>query len=298
MHRIILVLLMLLPLPAAAEVKVVATIAPLAGIAAAVMEGVAVPDLLITNNASPHTYQLRPSDAAALAKADIVLWDGPGMENFLANRLTTLAPQAALLQLTGEQTGASLLEVRMGGVWEFDDDGDQAAGTDPHAWLDSGNALKFAARLTEVLVEKDPEHAGQYKSNLERFSTSLKRLDAEIGQLLAPVRERKFIVFHDAYQYFERKYGLQAAGSITLEPDVPPSARRIAELQQRIRSGQVACVFSEPQFNAQIVNTLMAGSQAKTGVLNADASDIAINGNMYQAYLRRLAAAFHDCLAP
>lgn len=298
MRLLLLLFMAFFSVPALAAPRVLATIAPLAGIAAAVMDGVATPDLLIKNNASPHTYQLKPSDMAALADADIVVWDGAGLENFLAGKLPTLAPRARLLGLMDEDAGMHHLPVRSGDNWEPDGDEDGHGADDPHAWLAPDNASAFAGRLAKALAESDPENAGKYTANAARFEVELKRLDAELKQLLAPVANRGFIVFHDGYQYFSHHYGLKELGAITLAPDVAPSARRLAMLQQRIQQQGAVCVFAEPQFSAALVTTLASGTTVRTGVLNPDASDLPVNAQLYGAYLRRLASSFRDCLTP
>lgn len=305
MLRFLVVLLVLLPLPALAAPKVVATIAPLAGIAAAVMDGVGTPDLLIKNNASPHTYQLKPSDAGLLADADIILWVGEGMEVFLADKLPTLAPKATLLGLMDEGEGVLHLPVREGEAWESE--GDMSldevdhhhdhSHDDPHAWLDPQNAIATAKRLAETLAAQDNANAARYRSNADVFAANTLRLDAEIKQLLAPVASKGFILFHDAYQYFEQRYKLNALGAITLSPDVPPSANRLAVLQKRIKDDGAVCVFAEPQFSTQVVSTLLQGTTARMGILNPDASDIPLSPALYAEYMRRLATGINTCLS-
>lgn len=300
MLRFFLFFVIILPLPALAAPQVVATIAPLAGIAAAVMQGVAAPGLLISNNASPHTYQLKPSDMTRLNAADIVVWDGAGLENFLAGKLATLAPAAQVIGMMDEDADMHHLPVRHGDDWEGEaEEGGEHhdhGADDPHAWLDPDNAVRLAVRLAEALSAKDPAHAATYKANADRFAVDTQRLDAELKQALAPVAGRGFIVFHDAYQYFERRYGLRAVGSITLAPDVPPSGQRLAALRGRITAAEVVCVFAEPQFNPSLVKTLVEGTAARTGVLNPDASDMAVTPTLYSDYMRRLATGFSGCL--
>lgn len=298
MRLLLFVFMILFSFPSWAAPKVVATIAPLAGIAAAVMDGVGMPDLLIKNNASPHTYQMKPSDMALVAEADIVVWDGEGLENFLAGKLSTLAPRARLVGLLDEQSGARLLPVRTSTEWEADDDGDAAVAHDPHAWLDPVNAVALARYLSDQLAEIDPVHAEKYRLNAHAFAQQMAGIDADIKTRMSKLQAEGFIVFHDGYQYFTRHYGLKELGAITLAPDVPPSARRLAELQERIRSQNAACVFAEPQFSPALVETLVSGTQARIGTLNPDASDLPVSPHLYEDYLLRLTDAFSDCLMP
>lgn len=303
MLRFCLLILLFMPLPAMAAPKIVATIAPLAGIAAAVTEGVSEPGLLIKNNASPHTYQLKPSDAALLAEANVILWVGAGMETFLADKWPAIAPTAKLIGVMDEDAGMIHLPVREGDNWAYEDSDHHNhehdhGKDDPHAWLNPLNAITMAKRLAEVLAVIDAGNAARYHANAEKFAADTFRLDAGIKAMLAPAAGKGFILFHDAYQYLEQRYSLNALGAITLAPDVPPSARRIAQLQQRIKTQQAVCVFAEPQFSPQMVNTLVKGTTARIGTLNPDASDIAVSPALYGEYLRRLAGAISACLNP
>lgn len=303
MRKILLGLLLLLPLPAQAEApKVVVSIAPLAGIAAAVMEGVGAPVLLVQGNASPHTYQLRPSEAQLLGEADIVLWAGKGLETFLAKPLGALADRADVITLMAEKD-LQLLPVREGALWQAQDNHhhhhDHAHdSSDAHLWLDPDNAIAIARLLAARLSASDTANAATYAANAGRFADNLKQLDAELKTQLAPLRQRGFIVFHDAYQYFEMHFGLKGLGAITLSPDVPPSARQLNVLRKRIEEQQVVCVLAEPQFKDAVVDTLIRDTQARKGLVNPDASDLPLNATLYPTYLRRVADAFADCLKP
>ena len=293
--------------PAQADTpRVLVSIAPLAGIAAAVMDGVGTPDVLITGNASPHTYQLRPSDAKRLEQADLVVWVGPGLETFLEKPLTQLASYAAQLELAQAQ-GLTHYANRSGGVWkpeaedehedEHEHDHEHNHGAnDPHLWLDPRNAAAIAQLVAQQLAAQDPAHAAHYASNAIAFKADVLALHARLQAQLAPLKNRGFIVFHDAYQYFEKSYGLAGRGSITLSPEVPPSAAQLAALQQRIHSHEVVCVLAEPQFRAAVVDTLVGGTSARKGLVNPDASDLPLSAHLYQDYLQRLADQFAACL--
>jgi len=284
--------------------RVLVSIAPLAGIAAAVMDGVGTPDVLITGNASPHTYQLRPSDAKRLEQADLVIWVGPGLETFLEKPLTQLASHAAQLELTQAQ-GLTHYANRSGGVWEPEAEDEHEAEhghehnhgvNDPHLWLDPRNAAAIAQLVAQQLAAQDPAHAARYASNAAAFNADVLALHARLQAQLTPLKNRGFIVFHDAYQYFEKSYGLAGRGSITLSPEVPPSAAQLAALQQRIQSHEVVCVLAEPQFRAAVVDTLVGGTSARKGLVNPDASDLPLSAHLYQEYLHRMADQFAACL--
>lgn len=287
--------------PTLAAPQVVVSIAPLAGIAAAVMAGVGSPHLLIGNNNSPHTYQMKPSDRALMESADLILWVGPGLETFLHEQLEGNAKAIEL----ADSDALTHLPNRKGGVWEEEEEHEEHGheeshhdhgAADPHLWLDPNNASAIAILLAERLSAIDAPNAARYSQNAAAFNQNLMLIDGQIKAQLAPVQLQGFIVFHDAYQYFEKHYGLTGTGSITLSPEAAPSAGRLAALQEKIRSQKVACVFAEPQFKDSLVATLVEGTTAHKGLLNADASDLPVTPQLYAQYLKRLADAFAQCL--
>ncbi len=303
-------------LAAARPPAAVASIKPIHSLAAAVMAGVATPGLLIGGAASPHSYSLRPSDAAKLDAAELVFWIGPALETFLAKPLASLAGDAAVLEIE-EIPGLVLLPPRAGGVWaphphEDEEHVDEervdaeaagqdrhghAAGTvDPHLWLDPGNAKAIAAAMAETLATADPDNAAAYRANAADLARRIDTLDAELAAELAPVRARPFIVFHDAYQYFEAHYGLAAAGSITVSPDQPPGARRLAEIRAAIVARGAACVFREPQVEPALVELVIDGSGARQGELDPEGAALAEGPELYFELMRGLARNLAACL--
>lgn len=290
--------------------QVLATIAPLAGIAAAVTEGISTPDLLISGNASPHTYALTPQAAEKLQKADILLWAGPGLEQVIVSKSALINPAATRLGLLDEDAGQIHLATRHSALWEDDNEDEDGHGhdhghdhhdhgaVDPHAWLEPDNAIILANRLATALASRDSAHAERYKANAAAFTAQVKSTDARIAAQLAPLATRGYMVFHDAYQYFEHHYGLKGLGALTLSPEVAPAPRHLADLQTRLRTGQVACVFAEPQFSSKLVEAVIADTPARQGLLNPDASDLAASPTLYTTYLQRLADGFSQCLTP
>lgn len=292
---------------------VVASIKPIHSLVASVMAEVGEPALIVRGAASPHTYALRPSDAAALEAADIVFWTGPDMELFLADALATLAPQAVAVELA-ETPGLELLAPREGGAFEahmheeaghdhdHDHDDPDHAGHDHHEeadlhfFLDPENARLLVTHIAEVLGAADPDNAAAYAANAEAERAALDRLQQEIATTLAPVKDRPFIVFHDAYQYFEKRFGLAVAGSITVSPDVLPGAARIDQLHARLAELGATCVFAEPNFQPAIVNTIIEGTPARAGTLDPEGSTLAEGPGLYADLLRGLAANLVDCL--
>ena len=292
---------------AMAAPRVVASIKPVHSLVSAVMAGVGEPALIVKGAASPHTYSLRPSDAAALENADIVFWTGHGMELFLANALDTLSPQAEVVELA-ESPGIALLPVREGGAFEPHSHGDEGHDHhdhdheheheegDMHFWLDPQNARLMVSRIATVLAEADPENAAAYDANAEAELLRLDALEAELQQTLAPLAEKPFIVFHDAYQYFEHRFGLDVAGTVTVSPDAMPGAARIDELRAKVTELGATCVFAEPNFEPAIVRTIIEGTSAKAGVLDPEGSALPEGPDLYPDLLRGLATGLVECL--
>lgn len=286
--------------------RVVASILPLHALAASVMEGVASPSLLVPAGASPHTFQLKPSEARKLQEADIVLWVGQSLETFLEKPLRTLPKRATVVEVAA-LPGVETLRVREGGVWaEHDHDhghkhagGDRGAEIDGHLWLDPMNGAAIVRALGELLAERDPERADLYRSNARSEVDRLEELDRALAARLAAVKDKPFVVFHDAYQYFEKRYGLSAAGSITVSPERQPSAKRLAALRRTIRERGAVCVFTEPQFKAPIVASVVEGTGARAAMLDpVGAPPLQPGPEAYRTLLGNLAEDLVGCLAP
>ncbi len=169
---------------------------------------------------------------------------------------------------------------------------------DAHYWLDPANAQVLVRRIAEVLGAADPDHADTYARNAEATAERLAGLTEEMAATLAPVADRGFVVFHDAYQYLENRFGLNAVGSVTVTPGVSPGAQRIAEIRDKIESLGAACIFAEPQFEPRIVSMLVEETQAEAGVLDPLGADLTAGPDLYFAMMRRNAEALRDCLPP
>ncbi|QYO77508.1 zinc ABC transporter substrate-binding protein [Devosia salina] len=300
---------MLLTGTAWAAPAVVASTKPIHSLVAAVMGDLGSPTLLVKGANSPHTYSLRPSDAAALESADIVFWTGHGMELFLADALDTLSTDAQVVELA-ESPGITLLPVREGGAFEAhmhegedhdheeaDRDHDHEHGEgDMHFWLDPQNARLMVTQIATVLAEADPENAATYNANAEAELVRLDELGEDLRQTLAPIADKPFIVFHDAYQYFEARFGLTVAGSITVSPEAMPGAARIDELRSKVKELGATCVFAEPNFEPAIVSTIIEGTEARAGTLDPEGAALTEGPNLYPELLRGLARGLVDCL--
>jgi zinc transport system substrate-binding protein len=286
------VFLLCLAVPAAAAPTVLATIKPVHSLVAAVMTGVGEPQLLIQGAQSEHSYALKPSDAEKIGRAAIVFEIGPDLETYLTRPLATLA-HGKVVALEYEQ-GVLKLPARKGGLWD-DVQADESL-TDPHLWLAPSNARAMTAAIVAALSKVDPGHAPLYAANGRKEFEALNRLEESLKASLAPLRGRPYLVFHDAYQYFERPFGLSSMGAVTVAPDRPVGPRRVSELRDAIRSRGIVCVFREPQFAPALVQTLVEGSRARIGVLDPLGADLKPGPQLYPTLLKNLAASLAGCL--
>jgi zinc transport system substrate-binding protein len=300
LYRLFFFLLMLCSLPLAAAPRVVVSIAPVHSLVAGVMDGVTEPQLLIPPGASPHAYSLKPSDARALAGAQLVVWVGESLEPMLEKPLAALAGSAQVIELASVE-GMHLLDNREGGIWGEEHHGDSHEGhghgeVDMHLWLSPDNARRIVAVSAEALSQLDPENAAHYRENATTMQQRIEMLETRLRKQLAPLSEQPYIVFHDAYHYFEEAFGMHPAGAISVSPDRPPGAKRISEIRQIISERKARCVFSEPQFQPRIVDVVLEGSGAHYGVLDPLGAGLPPGKNQWFDLLRGLANALTACL--
>ena len=295
---------------AAAEPKVVVTIKPLHALVAQVMAGVGSPVLLVKGLASPHTYALRPSEARALNDADLFVRMSETVEPFTARIVRSLPDTVEVVTLQ-EAPRMKLLSRRTHATFERDthaagdhDDRGHARtsratdAVDGHAWLDPDNAVVMVERIEQALSAKDPAHAALYQANAKALRAKLEALAAELGRDLEPIASRPYIVFHDATQYLESRYGLNVVGSISISPEVPASGKRLTELRRRIDELGAVCVFAEPQFNTRLVENLIEGTSARSGTLDPEGGRLEPGPDLYFTLMRQLAGDLKGCLAP
>ena len=314
---------------ASAEVAQVATdIAPVHSLVARVMDGLGEPSLVVQPGASPHGYSMRPSEARALSQADAVFWIGPEMAPWLEGAIENLAPGAETVALL-HVPQTNVLEFRTGATFashphdheereaeadaDHDDDRGEEEhphvedhghedghdhareGHDPHAWLDPENGKLWLDAIAQELSGLDPENAAAYAANAEAGKAEIDAVQAEIDALLAPARSMLFIVFHDAYHYFEARFDIPAAGTLSPSDASAPSPARIEEVRDTMMDLGVNCVFSEPQFNQSLVRTVTDGTEAHSGVIDPLGADIDPGPNFYVRLLRSVAEELAGC---
>ena len=294
--------LLLRPLAGAAEEAswAVASIKPIHSLLSGVMAGVGTPALLVKGYASPHSYALKPSDAALLEHARIVFWVGPALERFLVRPLQTLGSDADLVELL-QTDGLTRFAVRQGGLWQFHQHAEPlaaaGAGTmvDGHIWLDPVNAQSDRAAHGAGAVGRRSGSRIPLCRECRSARPAPRRARRRARRDAGAGRSSPFIVFHDAYQYFEARYGLTGAGSITLDPDQPPGAERLAAIQARLAGEGAVCIFHEPQFPTALIETVMRGTGARIGELDPEGAALADGPELYFSLLRNIAAALAGC---
>jgi zinc transport system substrate-binding protein len=278
-----------LTLSASADVKVVATIKPIHSIAAQVMKGAGEPQLLLRGSSSPHTYAFTPRDAQAVQDAQIVFWVGPELEAFLKKPLATLGEKSWSTPLI-EAPGLAVHTVREGE--QHQEDGDAL---DAHIWLDPRNASAIADAMSAALAKVDIANASLYQQNAEALKAQLATIEKEIATNFAGTKLKRAVVFHDAYQYFEKRFGLPAPEALSIHPENPPGAAALKKIRNDLRAGSVACVFTEPQFDTKLVRTVTEGLQVKVGVLDPLGASIPEGPDMYTALIKGIATSWAEC---
>ena len=287
--------------PANAEIKVVASIKPIHSLASYLMDGIAKPDLIVDGYASPHGFAMKPSHAKMLQNADLIFWVGEDLESFLEKPLSSIAKKAEKIELM-ETKGLQVLKFRERNIFDehdhddhgHDDHEGHAHGEfDPHIWLDPINAKAMLNEMAEHLIENDPKNEAKYKSNLAKALQEIDKLTIDVmTDLSSSVAS---IVFHDAYQYFEKRFNVNILGAFTVNTDVMPGAEQLAEIREIIEHDKVACVFSEPQFNPDIIKAVAKDMNIKTGVVDPLGATLDPGKDLYFNLIRNMSASFKGC---
>ena len=315
--------------PVNADVKVVTSIKPLHSLASYLMDGVGKPDLIVDGYASPHGFAMKPSHAKMLQNADLIFWVGEDLESFLEKPLSSIAKKAEKIELM-EIKGLNVLKFRERNIFdehdhddhddhgkkeddhddhdhdehakkEEHDDHDDHDGHeghahgeyDPHIWLDPMNAKVILNEMVEHLIENDAKNAAKYKSNLKKALKEIDKLNKDVKAELS--NSTASIVFHDAYQYFEERYNVNILGAFTVNTDVMPGAEQLAEIREIIEHDKVTCVFSEPQFNPDIIKAVAKDMNIKTGVVDPLGATLNPGKNLYFDLIRNMSSSFKGC---
>jgi len=281
-----------------ASVRVLTSIKPLQLIAAAVQDGIAVPEVLLPPGASPHNYALRPSDVRRAQEADLLYWIGPDMETFLPRVLSGRSKASVPVEsLPGMHLRHFTASAEHHDDDEDEHDHDHRPGSvDAHLWLSSVNARVIAAKMAADLSQADPANAARYESNVKAFSARLDALDAKIKQRVAGISGKQYFVFHEAFDYFEEAYGLKHAGVFAVSSEVQPGAQHVAAMRARLTEFGKTCVFSEPPLRPRLADTLSAGLPVKLAELDGLGGYTPATAEGYEQLLSKLADDLAGCL--
>ncbi|MES9827522.1 MAG: zinc ABC transporter substrate-binding protein [Candidatus Thiodiazotropha sp.] len=287
--------------------KVVVSLKPVHSLVASLMQDVAEPRLLLDDSQSPHGMSLKPSQIRMLNESDLIVWVGTSLEPALSHLLQRQSFEAAIVSLL-ETPDLRLLPIRNRHEWlshghpheHNDSRPDQAmnpAMLDNHIWLSPENAAAMVRHLTQKLIELDNAHSAAYRKNSRKLLNRLNTFDNVIRTRLKPVANTPYIVFHDAYQYFEAHYGMHTVGTINTTPDQLSGARHIHRLRQTIELRGARCLFTEPQFAPKLANTLVEGLAVKIGELDPLGEQLPPGPDCYFSLMRGLADNLLDCLS-
>ncbi|WP_336220963.1 zinc ABC transporter substrate-binding protein ZnuA [Citrobacter amalonaticus] len=289
----------------AANAAVVTSLKPLGFIASAIADGVTETQVLLPDGASEHDYSLRPSDVKRLQGADLVVWIGPEMEAFMEKSVSNIpdAKQVTIAQLN------DVKPLLMKGADDDDDDHDHDhehgekgdahhhhGDYNMHLWLSPEIARASAVAIHEKLVELMPQSRAKLDANLKDFEAQLATTDKQVGNELAPLKGKGYFVFHDAYGYFEKHYGLTPLGHFTVNPEIQPGAQRLHEIRTQLVEQKATCVFAEPQFRPAVVEAVARGTSVRMGTLDPLGTNIKLGKTSYSAFLNQLANQYASCL--
>ncbi|WP_458038685.1 zinc ABC transporter substrate-binding protein ZnuA [Pantoea ananatis] len=290
-------------LPAHADI--VASIKPVGFIASAIADGVTPVEVLLPDGASEHDYALRPSDVKRLQNADLVVWVGPEMEAFMSKSAASL-PEKKNLEIV-QISGVKPLLLRGGEDDDHHDHDDAEHDHDEahhhhhgefnmHLWMSPEIAKKTAVAIHGKLLELMPQDKAKLDANLQHFEAELADTDKRIISQLAPVKDKGYFVFHDAYTYFEKHYGLSPTGHFTVNPEIQPGAQRLHQIRTQLVEKKAVCVFAEPQFRPAVIDAVARGTQVRKGTLDPLGTDISLGKDSYVKFLSQLSSQYETCL--
>lgn len=288
-----------------AQAAVVASVKPVGFIASAIADGVTPVEILLPDGASEHDYALRPSDIKRLQDADLVVWVGPEMEAFMTKSAASLPAQKNVEMDT--LPGVKALLLKGGEDEEEEHEGHAHGGAEEHEhhhhgeynmhlWMSPEIARKTAVAIHAKLLELMPQSKDKLDANLQHFEAELSSADAKIGNQLAPVKGKGYFVFHDAYTYFEKHYGLTPLGHFTVNPEIQPGAQRLHQIRTQLVEQKAVCVFAEPQFRPAVIDAVSRGTSVRKGTLDPLGMDISLSKDSYVKFLSQLSSQYASCL--
>ncbi len=310
LNRMVLASTFLACIATQASAAVLTSTKPLGFIASAITEGVIPTEVLLPDGASPHDYALRPSDVQRLRSADLVIWIGPDMESFLTKPLNNI-DEKKKIALSGLNSVKPLLS--KGTDDDHDHEHEHAQDNahqhtdneehnhdhgdyDMHIWMSPEIAKQSAIAIHDKLLELMPQNKDKLDANLRKFEQDLEQTKEKIVNIMQPLQGKGYFVFHDAYGYFEKAFGLRQSGHFTVNPEIQPGAQRLHNIRTQLVEHKAVCVFAEPQFQPAVINAVAKGTDVRTGILDPLGSNITLGKDSYIQFLTQLSQQFTDCL--
>ena len=284
----------------ASDFQVVVSIKPIQSLVASIMDGIGSPKVLITGTDTVHGYQIKPSDARVIENAEIVFWVGPNLESSFITTFENLAANATIVELS-ELDGLTLLESREDVSFhaeeEEEEEEDHHGKWDLHIWLSTANAKVMATEIAAVLQQALPEYSNQITLNLLTLQGKVDALELELKESAKSISDIPYVVFHDAYQYLETRLGLNNVGAVTVNTERTPGVKKVIEIREAIINLKAECIFSEPQFNPQILETIAERTDLRFGVLDPLGVEIEPGPDAYFEIMRNLVNSYRACLS-
>ncbi len=302
----------------AAAPRVAVSVSPVHSLVSAVMQGAAIPELLISPGHSPHTQALSPSAVKTVYDADLVIRVGPDLEKALSKIAEQVKPQDRVKSLL-DDAGLHILPFREQGVWadlehdeheehghdehdEHEEHGHEGhahaeGDPDPHVWLSTENAILIVSAFAEWISRIDSGNKALYQRNRDQVIARIHQTGERVSQILEPVKTIPYIVFHDAWQYYEKENQLNSLTSVSSSTDHAPAIRQVRDVRRLIRERGVQCIFREPQFDPGIIQTVIKGTQARTGTLDPLGAELAPGPDMWHELMLSIARSLKTCLS-
>ena len=305
---------------------VISTIQPINSLVSAVIGNTGKTISIIPAEQSPHDFKLKPSDVKVLQSGNIIFYVSNHLESSVTKVFKNLPKNIKLINLM-EESGINHLAIRDNAAWErhdhhgddhddhdkhgkkhddhddhdkhgkkHDDHDDHEKEDDVHIWLSPDNAIKIVQKVNKVLSLYFPENSKIYNDNTTKFIDKIRSLKMELIKEMSPIKNKPYIVFHDAYQYFEKTFELNAVGSVALEGDIASSPKQISFIKDKIIKSKASCVFQEPQFDSKLVKIVVEGTNAKIGTLDPLGVNITGNKDFYLQLLTNMAKSLKECL--
>ncbi|MCF5872044.1 zinc ABC transporter substrate-binding protein ZnuA [Aeromonas veronii] len=290
-------------------IEVLTTIKPLGFIAAAITDGVSEPKVLLPTGASPHDFSLRPSDIRNINSAGLVVWVGPELEGFMAKPLANHPHALTLTQVEGmplfnyatqDSHDSHNHDDHDHAAHEHGDhdeghEGHHHEGVDPHIWLGPTQAKVIAKAIASELGKLDPANQARYDANLAAFDTKVDAKDKVIAGQMKAVNEKGYFVFHEAYGYWERHYGMSSKGHFTVSPERRPGAKTLVDIRKALEEKQASCIYAEPQFSPAVIESVARNTGAKVLLLDEVGEQVPLGPDGYPQFMQQLADAFAQC---